>query len=415
MLFRPRVASDDLAARLRRSGAVLVEGAKGCGKTELATRAAASVVRVDTDPDVPAYMDVDPARVLDGATPRLIDEWQVQPRLWDFVRRAVDDRRAPGQFILTGSATPDDDARRHSGAGRFSVMRLRPMSLSEAGWSTGEVSWGELRRGGRVRAGSSGVDLDGLARMIVRGGWPATLDASHTDARDYVTDYLALLTQADLSRALGVRRDPVRVRQFLGSIARNVATDVSLSTIVADVGEAGGRLNRDTAAVYLDALNRLMIIEDQPAWATALKDSATLRKAPKRHFVDPSLAAAALGATEVTLVREPKTLGSLFESLVIRDLRVYAASEGGEVYHYRDSAGREIDAVVRYPDGWVACGIKLGTGSVDAAADALRRAVAQVATQTVGEAQALVVITGAGPGYRRPDGVDVVPITALRG
>ncbi|MDR2566229.1 MAG: DUF4143 domain-containing protein [Bifidobacteriaceae bacterium] len=414
MEYLARVADAELKARLRRSGAVLIEGPKGCGKTETARREAASELRVETDPAVPLLMQSEPERLLRGATPRLLDEWQRQPRLWDLVRRAVDDRGAPGQFILTGSATPDDSLERHPGLGRFSVLRMRPMALAEQGRSSGQVAWSQVRAGDPVEADDPGWGLDELAAAVVRGGWPAAVRADLDTAREYVLDYLDLLTEVDISRVSGIRRDPARVRRLLGSLARNVGTEASLVTLGKDVGGADQKLNRETVASYLRALEQLMILEDQPAWSTALRDSATLRRSPKRHLVDPSLAAAALGATVEKLIREPKTLGQLFESMVVRDLRVYASPERGAVYHYRDSAGREIDAIVDYPNGWVACEIKLGAGQAEAAATSLKTAVAAIDTQTVGQPARLCVITGTGPGYTRPDGVAVVPAAALR-
>jgi predicted AAA+ superfamily ATPase len=403
-----------LAARLRRSGAVLVEGAKGCGKTETARRIAASELRVETDPAVPALIDVDPELLLRGQTPRLLDEWQRQPRLWDLVRRAVDDRGTPGQFILTGSATPDDDAQRHPGLGRFSVLRMRTMSLSEMGRSSREVSWAETRAGEPPTADDVGWGVNDLADAVVTGGWPAMASADAATAREYVLDYLDLLAEVDISRVAGVRRDPLRVRRLLASLARNTSTEASTVTLARDVTDATRALDRETVASYTGALERLMIVEDLPAWQTSLRGSATLRKSPKRHLVDPSLAAAAIGATAEKLAREPKTLGQLFESMVLRDLRVYAAPNRGRTFHYRDSAGREIDVIVAYPDGWVACGIKLGGGQAEAAAASLKAAVAAIDTQAVGPPDALCIITGTGPGYRRTDGIAVVPIGALR-
>jgi len=415
MTYIPRLADDELASRLRRSGAVLVEGAKWCGKTETATRIAGSVIHVDTDATVPALMEIDPNLVLDGDTPRLIDEWQWQPRLWDHVRHAVDARKRPGQFILTGSATSERAARRHSGAGRFSVLRMRPLSSWESGLSTGQVSLREVRATQTFPASPGNpVALDRLIQALIRGGWPATADVSLEDAREYVLDYLDLLVDADLSQATGTRRDPGRMRRLLISLARNTATTASLNTLVADAAGAEATLTRETAAGYLRDLERLMITEEQPAWSTALRDTARLRKAPKRHLVCPSLAAAALGATTERLKAEPKTLGNLFESMVIRDLRVYAQSDRGVVYHHRDSSGREIDAVIQYPNGWIACEIKLGTGAVDMAADTLSGAVTAVDTQTMGPPDATLILTGGGPAYRRRDGVCVVPITMLK-
>ena len=371
-------------------------------------------MHVDTDTDVDALMSIDPTLVLEGQTPRLLDEWQWQPRLWDYVRHAVDERHEPGQFILTGSATPTDDVRRHSGAGRFSVLRMRPMSLWESGHSSGRVSWRDIREHNQIRATASAWPLVDIAENIVRGGWPATVGLKAADARDYVLDYLELLADADLSRVSSARRDPIRVRSLLASLGRNTATPVTISTLLADIGELGESLGREAAGNYLTALERLMIIEDQPAWSTALRDSARLRQTPKRHFVCPSLAAAAMGATAEQLVHEPKALGLLFESLAIRDLRVYASVQRGQVYHYRDSRDREIDAIVQYPNGWMAVEIKLGVGSVEDAANSLLKTTAMIDTQLVGQPDALVVITGGGPAYQRGDGVIVAPLNQLK-
>ena len=414
MRYIDRVADSELEDRLKRSGAVLIEGAKGCGKTALATRLAGSVVHIDTDPDVTALMEVDPARILEGATPRLLDEWQWQPTLWNYVRRTVDDRSAVGQFILTGSSTPDRSVRRHSGAGRFSTMRLRPMSLWELGRSTGEMSWQDVRQGKPVAAAAGKLGVDEWAGIIAAGGWPATARRSVNYAREYVLDYLEMLTEADIGGPGQVRRDPIRVRRLLASLGRNTATMASIATLTRDAAGSDGGISRDTVSHYLVRLNQLMISEDLPAWTTALRDSATLRRSPKRNLVDPSLAAAAMGATPAKLSREPKTLGNLFESLVIRDLRIYSAGARGQLFNYRDSANRELDAIVAYTDGWVACEVKLGAGGVESAAASLRTAVSKIDTQTVGEPDALVVITGTGPGYRRPDGIYVAPVAALR-
>jgi predicted AAA+ superfamily ATPase len=254
----------------------------------------------------------------------------------------------------------------------------------------------------------------GIAELVVRGGWPASLDQNIDDARAYVADYLALLADIDVTRFAERRRDPNRIRRLLQAVARNTASEAGIATLAGDVGGSDLTMSRDTTMEYLDALGRLMIVEDQPAWSTHLRSAARLRKAPKRHFVDPSLSAAALGATPAGLMADLNTLGLLFESLVIRDLRIYAQALGAEVYHYRDSNGREADAVIQLPDGgWAAFEIKLGPGAVDAAADSLCRFAQDVDTAKVGEARALVVIVGTGFGYRRADGVNVLSIGAL--
>ena len=412
--YQTRLLDDSLKTTLKRVGAVLIEGAKGTGKTSTAQRVAGSVVRVDVDPNVKIYLETEPERVLAGATPRLLDEWQRQPVLWDMVRRAVDDRQMAGQFILTGSATLSDDVPKHSGAGRFSVLRMRPMTLWETGHSRGDVCLSALRRPDATVSVDPGPEnLQFWAEAVGRGGWPATLNQNLYDALDYVTDYLALIAEADINID-GRRRDPIRVTRLIASLARNTSTEASAETLGIDVGGTAAPLGRDTVSRYVDVLQRLMVLEPLPAWQTALRGSARLRQAPKWHFADPSLSVAALRTTPTHLVSEPKTLGLLFESLAIRDLRVYAGLERGQVYHARDSFGREIDAIIEYPDGWIACEIKMGSGQVDQAAAALNAFVPAVETQTVGQCLARVVLVGNGPGYRRPDGVYVVPLASRR-
>lgn len=415
MDYRPRVSDAELKSRLARAGAVLIEGPKACGKTESARQLSASELRVDTDPAVGPTMEVDPGRLLGGATPRLLDEWQAEPALWNYVRRAVDDRRNKGQFILTGSTNPVEDVAQHSGAGRISRMRMRPMSLWESGHSTGEVSLGSLLAGAAPSSGMVDATIEEIATRITVGGWPALQDDEVSDAAAAVGDYVDLIADVDLSRVSGTRRDPARIRLLLQSLARNVATEAPVATLASDVGGASGPLARDTVMEYLHALDRLMVIEDQPAWSTHLRSSATLRKSPKRHFVDPSIAVATLGADVPGLVRDLRYLGFLFESLAVRDLRIYAQAQGAAVSHYRDSTGREGDAIVHKPDGtWAAFEVKLGQGGIAAGAHSLLRLADAVDLDKAGAPAALTVITGAGFAHRRPDGVNVVPIATLR-
>ena len=422
MEYRPRVVDAELQLSLAALGAVVIEGPKACGKTETARRAAASELRVDTDPRVAPAMAVDPSLLLDGAPPQLLDEWQVQPDLWNHVRRAVDDRQRPGQFILTGSATPADDARRHSGAGRFARIRMRPMSLYESGHSTGAVSLNGLMDGDPVRVSQDDLSMPALVERVLVGGWPGLQAMAPTDAALAVQDYLAMIRDVDVDRVVGGRRDPRRVGRrdprrvgrLIASLARNTATEASIVTIARDAGAEGEPLARNTVDDYLDVLQRLMIVEDQPAWSAHLRSSATLRKTPKRHFADPSLAAAALGATSQTLLADLNTLGLLFESLVVRDLRVYAAAHRGEVYHYRDSYGLEVDAVVTQRGGhWGAVEVRLGAGSIDGAARNLLAFRERVDTTRAGAPAFLAVVTPSAYGYTRPDGVSVIPIHAL--
>ena len=413
--YRPRVADGELAARLVATGAVLIEGPRGCGKTATGLRAAASAIRLDVDDEARAAGLLAPGLLLDGAKPRLIDEWQLVPAIWNHVRREVDNLGGrPGQFILTGSAVPADDITRHSGALRFSRLRMRPMSLAEAGWSSGDISLAALLAGGTAAAPDPGLDIRDVADRVVVGGWPALLERTAEDAQVVLRGYLDETRRVDLERADGVARDPENVGRVLRSLARNVATAASARSIAADVGGAEGPIDHHTVLAYLAALSRIFVADDLPAWAPALRSRSRLRSAPTRHFVDPSLAVAALGTDVGRLLRDTRTLGLLFESLVVRDLRVYAGALDAAVFHYRDSTDLEADAIIEGRDGaWSAFEVKLGPGAVDEAARSLLRVAERVDTERHGPPAALVVITGWGYGYRRPDGVSVVPIGAL--
>lgn len=308
--YQARVVDEELRQRLRTSGAVLVEGPKACGKTETARQVVASEVLLDVDEGARAAVAVDPSLVLAGDTPRLIDEWQVEPRIWNHVRRAVDERRKPGQFVLAGSAVPADDATRHSGAGRLSRLRMRPMSLFESGLSDGSISLRALLEGGRAESGDRGVALADLTEAIARGGWPALQELRVDAAMESIADYLEDVCRTDINRVDGVHRDPTRVRRLLRSLARNVATHVTMTTLAADTTESGDNpLKKHTVGEYLSALQRLFVIEDQSPWEPHLRSRSILRKSPKRHFVDPSLAASALGADPPALLRDLNLLG----------------------------------------------------------------------------------------------------------
>jgi uncharacterized protein len=414
MPYQPRIADDELAARLRATGAVAIEGPKACGKTATARRIAASEALLDVDANARRAAAVDPALVLDGPTPRLLDEWQLEPAIWNHVRRAVDDRGAPGQFILAGSAVPPDDITRHTGAGRITRLRMRPMTLFEVGASSGEVSLAALLAGAPARSADPGLRVADLAREIAVGGWPGFRGLALEQALRAVRDYLEEIRRVDVSRVEERRRDPNKVGQLLRSLARNVATYAAATTLARDTGGAEGSLKDDTVRDYLDALGRLMIVEDQPAWAPHLRSKYALRSAAKRHFVDPSLAVAALRSTPDRLLHDMKLLGFLFESLVVRDLRVYAQAADARVLQYRDSHGLEVDAIVETADGrWAAFEIKLGSGQVDEAASNLKRFARQIDTDRRPGAATLGVIVGTGYGYLREDDVMVIPIGAL--
>lgn len=414
--YLPRIADGELAKRLSYAGAVVVEGPRGCGKTSTARRVAGSEALLDTDENARRLVDADPEAALAGAVPRLFDEWQLAPAVWNQVRRAVDDRRERGQFILTGSAVPADDITRHTGAGRFSRLRMRPLSLFEAGLSSGEVSLAGLLSGEAARAEPAALSVSTLAEIVCVGGWPGNLRLSAEDARKTNRDYLEETRRVDVSRVDGAARDPVRIGRLLRSLARNVATPASVSRLAAETGAIGSAIDADTAQGYLDALERLMVVEDQPAWAPHLRSRTTLRKTPVRHFVDPSLAAAALRATPERLLADLQFLGFLFESLVLRDLRIYAQAAGAEVFHYREKDGLEADAVVDAGDGrWAAFEVKLGERWTDEGAANLLRLRARMRGNRDGydERGALVVVIPGGAAYRREDGVNIVPASTL--
>jgi hypothetical protein len=417
MPYRPRIVDPELAARLAATGAVVIEGPKGCGKTATARQVARSEVLLDVDENARRAIAIDPRLVLDGPVPRLFDEWQLEPTLWNHLRRAVDARQQPGQFILTGSAAPTDDITRHTGAARITRLRMRPMSLFETGHATGAISLAALLAGESARSQESTLTVTDLATLVVIGGWPGNLTRTSAQAMQASRDYLDEIRRVDLSRVDRSTRDPGKVGRLLRALARHVATEASLATLMADtVGADGadGALARETVRDYLDALERVMIIEDQPAWAPHLRSRSRIRNAAKRHFVDPSLAAAALRATPARLLADLNALGLLFESLVVRDLRVYAQASDATVLHYRDNTGLEVDAIVEVSDGqWAAFEVKLGQGQVDAAAASLLTFASRVDTAKCGAPAALGVITASGYGYRRPDGVHVIPVGAL--
>lgn len=416
MRYLPRIVDSELSDRLQGAGAVVIEGPRACGKTSTARRLAASEALLDTDGNARRMVDADPSAALAGAIPRLFDEWQVAPSIWNHVRRAVDDRSEPGQFILTGSAVPADDVTRHTGAGRFSRLRMRPMSLFELGISSGDSSLGELLDGNRPPAKPSALTVSSVAEVLSVGGWPGNLDAPIERNLRTNRDYLEEIRRVDLPRVDGKARDPVRVGRLLRSLARNVATPVSVSRLASDAGGSDRALKADTAADYLDALERLMVVENQPAWSPHLRSRTALRTTPVRHFTDPSLAVAALKATPARLMADLRFLGFLFESLVVRDLRIYAQAADAEVFHYREKDGLEVDAIVDAGDGrWAAFEVKLGDRWVDAGVASLLRLRDRLRGNRDGysEPSALCVIVPGGGGYRMENGVSVVPVGAL--
>src|SRR3990170_1103474 len=346
--YVPRFADTELGDRLRATGAVLVEGPRGCGKTQTALQVARSAVRLDRDQAARKAGELNPALLLAGERPRLIDEWQLVKDVWNEVRGDVDDHpEEPGRFILTGSAVPSDDSTRHTGSMRFTRLRMRPMSLAESGHSSGAVSLATLFAGDEARAADPGLDIRSIAERIVVGGWPALIRRDPSDASLATQGYLDETCRLDLQGLDGVRRDPENVARVLRSLARNTATNAAARTIAKDVAGAEAPIDYHTVITYIEALTRVFVVEDLPAWSPALRSRSILRSSVTRHFVDPSLAAAALGADPARLLRDTKTLGLLFESLVIRDLRVYGQAIGASVFHYRENTGLEADAIIQ--------------------------------------------------------------------
>jgi uncharacterized protein len=418
MSYIKRIADDILRDNLSYFGAVQITGPKFCGKTETAKQQAASQINLQTDPSVAIAMSSDPRVLLIGDTPKLIDEWQDYPLIRNVVRHEVDERKQYGQFILTGSSTPNNEteAKLHSGAGRIAQMRMRTMTWSELGWSNTSVSLASLLSGKKVRSSSVETSLQEIARRLAIGGWPEQANASETIALKKNRAYVDNVIESDISRVGNTRRDPVRVRKIFESYARNIATPAKVSTIISDASSVreSAEIDRSTVVAYLDDLTRLMIIDDLPAWKTHIRSSAKLRVTPKRHLADPSLAVAVLNLSSDLLIKELNYMGFLFESLVVHDLKVYAEALDASAYYYLDTDGDEVDAIIETRDGRIAAfEVKLGIGAAEEAVQSLGRFKKKLTDKKQVDLVSLNVITGAGVAYTRPDGVNVIPIGAL--
>jgi predicted AAA+ superfamily ATPase len=416
-----RVTDPVIERKLRGLGGLLIVGPKWCGKTTTAERFAKSAVYLDDAAGGGVLVEVaslNPGALLRGKSPRLIDEWQLAPPIFDAARREIDKRGKAGQYILTGSATPPVDEARHSGTGRFSRVQMYPMSLFETGESNGSASLEALfdGGGGPCLSEPSSLTVDRLAEAIVRGGWPGCLSMPKAVWGDVARDYLASLESSTFLRLADrrVKRNPEKVRALIRSYARNTATMASMETILADVGGAGATVSRAAADQYVADLRQLFVVQDQPAWGGALRSRTPLRAAPKRHLADPSLAAAALGASKAKLLQDFKTMGFLFESLCVRDLRVYGSPLGAEVSHYRDKTGLEADAILTLPDGrWGAFEVKLGARQEDEAARNLLAVAARIDAERSGAPAFLAILTAGSHALRRADGVYVIPAGCL--
>ena len=421
--YKPRIADQMLAARLRRAGAILIEGPKWCGKTTTAEQQASSVLYM-ADP-MRKQQNLQAAKInvkqlLDGDTPRLIDEWQIAPSLWDSIRFEVDHRSGHGHFILTGSSVPlSTDEIMHSGAGRFTKLKMCTMSLFESGDSTGMISLSDLFNSEKKNlSGKSNLDINRLAYLICRGGWPGTLDMSETDALAQAFDYYDVVCNSDISRIDDVQRDPQRVRLLMRSYARHQGTMATIGTILEDLkANETSTLSDNTVYDYIKALKKIFVIEDMPAWNPNLRSKTAIRTSDNHYFIDPSIATAALGAGPNDLLNDLETMGLLFETLAVRDLRVYADALAGKVYHYRDKKGLECDAVVHLRNGsYGLVEIKLGSDtSIDEGVKSLKTLASEIDTTRMKAPSFMMVLTGIGDfGYQRDDGVYVVPVGCLK-
>ena len=409
--YIPRIADKQLLKLLDALPAVLIEGPKYAGKTETARQSSNSEVLLDIDEDARLASTIDPAPLLQGATPRLIDEWQISPKIWNHVRRACDERKRGGQFILTGSSRPPDEITRHSGAGRIARLHLRPMSLYEQRVSNGSVSLGGLLENQPFSNHRPTTTFDEVVELLCRGGWPAMLQFDLPSCLTYCRAYIEETARTEVPDTVSF--DPMRMRKLFVSIARNIATDVPITTLQKDVN---AKIQSRTITNYLNILQRLHVVEMLLPYSTHLRSRAHLRLTPKRHFCDPSLAVAALRTNPTRLKSDLKYLGFLFESLVVRDLKVYSEGSDAGVYFYRDNTGLEIDAVVEKADGtWIPIEVKLGGEKlIESAAQNLKRFVNKVDKNKVTAPAAMLVIVATPTySYTRPDGVTVLSIASL--
>lgn len=420
--YRKRVADEILKNKLSAKGAVLIEGAKWCGKTTTATQIAGSILYMQdprTKKQNMIMAEIDPSMLLDGETPRLLDEWQIAPQLWDAVRFEVDQRDLFGQFILTGSAVPIlDEETTHTGTGRISRMKMRPMSLFESGDSAGTVSLKALFQGPDRIAARNPLNLRDIAFLICRGGWPKALHNNEKIALQQAFDYYDSVVESDISRVDGISRNPERVKLLMRSYARNIGSHATVSVIKADLSHnEASSFDEDTLYSYMNALRKIFVIEDMPAWNPNLRSKTAIRTSDTRYFVDPSIATAALGLGPQDLINDLNTMGFYFENLCIRDLRVFTNLLDGDVYHYRDKTELECDAVVHLRNGsFGLIEIKLGGERlIEEGAKTLTALRNKIDTDRMKEPSFMMVLTGTDSfAYRREDGIYVVPIGCLR-
>lgn len=422
MEYKHRIADGILEKKLRSKGAVLIEGPKWCGKTTTAEQQARSILYMDNPASFESNLqmaEIDPGILLEGDTPRLVDEWQLAPKLWDTMRFEVDHRYQVGQFILTGSAVPsDEESMKHSGTGRFSWLTMRPMSLYESGESNGKVSLSHLFESRENIVATNSLRIDDIAFLICRGGWPFACSLQGDAALAQAFDYVDAVIKKDVSRVDGTNRNITTTRLLMRSYARNQGSQATIGTIVADMmTNDENEIGIKTAGSYLDALRKIFVIEDSEAWNPNLRSKTAIRTANTRYFIDPSIGTAVLGLGPKDLINDLNTMGLFFETLCVRDLRIFADALDGQVFHYRDKSGLECDAVIHLRNGrYGLVEIKLGGDRlINEGASNLLALVDKINTDKMKEPSFLMVLTGTGDfAYRRKDGVYVVPIGCLK-
>lgn len=417
--YLSRLCDTELQLALKSAGAVLIEGAKWCGKTSTANNAAKSVVYMQDPDNTQSYQvmaDTKPSLLLKGNNPRLIDEWQVAPVLWDAVRFEVDKRAERGLFILTGSAVPPENVTAHTGTGRISRMIMRPMSLFESLESNGQISIGALFNGKQKETEAiSDLTIEQIAFLICRGGWPASIGQEKETALRMARDYVEAIIHQDISRVDNIEKNPERVRLLLRSLARNISTIANYQTIKQDIEATDISISDKTISTYINALRRIFVVEDINAWSPSLRSKTAIRTSEKRHFVDPSLATAVMRINPEGVLADFEYFGFLFESLCTRDIRIYAQANDADVFHYRDKTGLEADLIIRQRNGkWAAIEIKLGNKQIEEAAQNLLTLRAKIDEEKMGKDAFLMIVTGGQYAYQRNDGIWVVPIGCLR-
>ncbi len=416
--YYERIMDKCIKEELEAFGAVLINGPKWCGKTTTAKRYSKSDINMQNPAQKNNYLNIakiNPTLLLEGEKPRLIDEWQVAPEIWDAIRNDVDDKQQQGLYILTGSSKVDESRIGHSGVGRISRVLMRTMSLYESQDSNGEISLEDIFDSDRSISSKSPLNIKDIALLIIRGGWPSSIGKDIKIASKQISGYIQSIIKTEIKTIDGVERDEAKTLAVMKSLARHTATQANDAKIIADVETNHYSIHRNTLSDYLNALRELYIIEDLPAWSPKLRSKTTIRTSNTRHFIDPAFAAALLNANSEDLLRDFETFGLLFESLVIRDLRIYTDYIGGKIYHYRDKTGLEADAIIHLNDGrWGAIEIKLGSHEIEKAAQNLKKLKDRVDSSDNNGPSFLMVITGTEYAYKREDDIYVVPLGCLK-